>query len=69
MQINDAGYEEINRELGTRITKATNRRKEIDSKHWKYVADLTITAAIDLKRVLLHDDKMTKSLEASSCSL
>ena len=63
VQINDAGYEEINRELGTRITKAINRRKEIDSKHWKYVDDLTIAEAIDLKRVLLHDDKMTKPLE------
>ena len=29
VQINDAGFEEENREFGLRITKAINKRKEI----------------------------------------
>ena len=47
---NDAGFPEQNRETGLRITKAINKRKEIDTKHWKYVDDLTIAEAVDLKK-------------------
>ena len=63
VQINDAGFEEENREFGLRITKAINKRKEIPTKHWKYVDDLTIGEAIDLKRVLESKKDMEKPLE------
>ena len=52
VQINDAGFEEENREVGIRITKAINKRREIATKHWKYVDDLTLAEAIDLKKAL-----------------
>ena len=52
VQINGAGFEKENRELGWRITKAVQKRKEISTNHWKYLDDLTIAAAIDLKKVL-----------------
>ena len=62
-QINNAGFEKENREIGWRITKAINKRKEITTKHWKYVDDLTIGEAIDLKKVLKTDHTLTKPLE------
>ena len=49
--------------MGIRITKAINKRKEITTKHWKYVDDLTIGEAIDLKRVLETNEKLDKPLE------
>ena len=42
VQINGLGFEKENRELGWRITKAVQKRKEISTNHWKYVDDLTI---------------------------
>ena len=63
VQINEAGFEEENREIGIRITKAINKRKEIPTKHWKYVDDLTIGEAIDLKKVLELNKEMDKPLE------
>ena len=66
VQINNAGFEEENREIGWRITKAINKRKEITTKHWKYVDDLTIGEAIDLKKVLKTDHTLTKPLEYHS---
>ena len=63
VQINEAGFEEENREIGIRITKAINKRKEIPTKHWKYVDDLTIGEAIDLKRVLESKKDMEKPLK------
>ena len=39
VMINDAGYPDENREMGKRITQAINKRKEIETKHWKYVDD------------------------------
>ena len=62
VQINEAGYEEINREVGKSITKAINRRKEIDTSHWKYINELTIAEAIDLKSFLAKDDQLPKPL-------
>ena len=60
--INDAGFPAENREMGIRITKAINKRKEIETKHWKYVEDLTIAEAIDLKSKLKTDDENTLDL-------
>ena len=47
--INDAGFPEENRKIGEKITQARNKRKSIDTKHWKYVDDLTIAESLDLK--------------------
>ena len=58
VQINNAGFEEENREIGLRITRAVNKRTEIPTKHWKYVDDLTIGEAIDLKRVIKSSDML-----------
>ena len=59
VMINDAGYPDENSEMGKRITQAINKRKEIESKHWKYVDDLTIAEAIDLKTKLVRDVEKT----------
>ena len=57
--INDAGFPELNRDFGERITRAITKRKQIDPKHWKYVDDLTLAEAIDLKTML---EKYTKNV-------
>ena len=57
--INDAGFPEENRILGERITSATNKRKLIENNHWKYVDDLTLAEAIDLKNTLKDDTENT----------
>ena len=57
--INDAGFKEINNEIGIKITSAVNKRKEMDENHWKYVDDLTIEESIDLKQVLKNDTEKT----------
>ena len=57
--INSAGFPEANRELGIRITSATNKRKQIENKHWKYVDDLTVAESIDLKEKLETDIENT----------
>ena len=62
VQINEAGFERENTELGWRITKAVNKRKEIGTNHWKYIDDLTIAEAIDLKKVLKTDHDLSKPL-------
>ena len=53
--INDAGFPELNKDFGERITRAITKRKQIDPKHWKYVDDLTLAEAIDLKTLLEKD--------------
>ena len=55
--INDAGFSEENRQIGTKITQAINKRKEISTGHWKYVDDLTIAEAIELKKTLKKEDE------------
>ena len=59
VMINDEGYPDEDREMGKRITQAINKRKEIETKHWKYVDDLTIAEAIDLKTKLVRDVEKT----------
>ena len=55
--INDAGFPGSS-ELGIKITQSINKRKEIETKHWKYVDDLTVAESIDLKDKLTNDDKI-----------
>jgi hypothetical protein len=57
--INDAGFESENRELGTRLTNASNKSKEIQNQHFKYVDDLTAAEAIVLSKTLVPDSENT----------
>ena len=57
IQINDAGFPEEDREMGKRITAAVNKRKAIQTKHWKYVDDLTLAEALDLDTILISDNE------------
>ena len=36
-----------------------NKRTELETKHWKYIDDLTVAEAIHLKRSLTNDDNDT----------
>ena len=55
--INDAGFQNESESIGEKITKAINKRTELETKHWKYVDDLTVAEAINLKRTLINDDE------------
>ena len=56
IQINDAGFPEEDREVGKRVTAAINKRKEIKTKHLKYVDDLTLAEALNLNTALVNDN-------------
>ena len=53
--INDAGFSNINTEIGSKITSAVNKRKDLGNKHWKYVDDLTVGEPLNLKETLITD--------------
>ena len=55
--INDAGFKNERESLGEKITRAYNKRKELDTRHWKYVDDLTVAEAINLKASLTNDEE------------
>ena len=57
--INDAGFKNESESLGLKITKAVNKRTELETNHWHYVDDLTVAGAIHLKRSLTNDDNDT----------
>ena len=57
--INDAGFKNESESLGVKITQAFNKRTELNTRHWKYVDDLTVAEAINLKRSLTSDDENT----------
>ena len=57
--INDAGYKNESESLGLKLTKAFNKRKELNTRHWKYVDDMTVAEAIHLKSSLTNDDEET----------
>ena len=50
--INDAGFDEEDRNLGEKLTRPVNAKTHIRNIHLKYVDDLTIAEAIKLKNVL-----------------
>ena len=54
--INDAGFKKEIESIGINLTKAFNKRKELDTQHWKYVDDLTVAKALKLKENLENDD-------------
>ena len=54
--INDAGFKNERESVGLKITKAVNKRTELEAKHWKYVDDLTVAEALKLKESLTNDD-------------
>ena len=62
--INDAGFPQKEKNIGMKLVEAPNKRKEIPTSHWKYIDDLTIAEALDLKRCLKSDseNKLEKPL-------
>jgi hypothetical protein len=57
IQINEAGFKEQDKEIGKSITERAKKRKEITTGHWKYVDDLTLAEALDLKKCLESDSE------------
>ena len=53
-----------NYNIGTKITKAVNKRDEMKAKHFKYVDDMTLAEAINLKETLQtkEDNYLTRPL-------
>ena len=47
--INAAGYDELEKQLGDHISKKLNKRKIIPNIHLKFVDDLTMAEAINVK--------------------
>ena len=56
--INKAGFPEDNRNFGERFTKVANARKAIKNMHLKYVDDLTLAEAINLKSELSVENNL-----------
>ena len=50
--INAAGYQDLEKEVGKKITGSVNKRKPISQTHAKYVDDLSLAKAINLKEDL-----------------
>ena len=44
-----------NNDIVKKIKRAINKRDEMTPKHWKYVDDLTLAEALDLKEKLVID--------------
>ena len=53
--INAAGYEHLEKQLGTHITKKKNKRQIIPNLHLKFVDDLSLAEAINVKESLLSN--------------
>ena len=70
IQINYAGFPEEDREVGKSITAAINKRREIKTKHLKYVDDLTLAKALDLNTALVSDSDnyLEKPLTYHNCT-
>ena len=54
--INSAGFEGQNRSMGTVLTQPLKSRKPIPSIHLKFLDDMTIAEAVNLKQSLKHDE-------------
>ena len=48
----DAGFKNERESLCIKITQAINKRTELNTKHWKYVDDLTLAETIQIKDAL-----------------
>ena len=51
--------DEIQNEIGNEITKAKNKRKPMTNTHLKYIDDLTLATAINLKETLVENPSPT----------
>ena len=50
--INDAGYEELEKDIGGHITQKKNKRTKIPNVHMKFIDDMTMAEALNLKDCL-----------------
>ena len=57
--INEAGFKNENESIGLKLTQAFKKRKALDTKHWKYMDDLTVAEALLLKDCLDYDEDET----------
>ena len=62
--INSVGFQEEDRNMGERITRAANAHRVIKQMHAKYVDDLTVAEALNLKNVLVveREEDLTRPL-------
>ena len=62
--INSVGFQEEDRNMGERISRAANAHKVIKQMHAKYVDDLTVAEALNLKNVLVveREEDLTRPL-------
>ena len=51
--INTAGYKQFEKDIGSKITQKTNKRRPLQSTHLKYIDDLSLVEAINLKEKLM----------------
>ena len=51
--INAAGYQQLEKKLGEKITENINKRKPVLYSHMKYVDDLSLLQSLNLKEILL----------------
>ena len=57
--INDAGFKDVNMNVGEKLTRPVNGKTQIRNTHVKYVDDLTIAEAMKLKNVLHVDNNLS----------
>ena len=51
--INAAGFDHLQHHLGEQLTKPLNKRSPLSNTHLKYIDDMTLAEAINLKRALI----------------
>ena len=51
--INTAGYKQFEKDIGSKVTQKTNKRRPLQSTHLKYIDDLSLVEAINLKEKLV----------------
>ena len=60
--INKAGFKNNARNLGEIVTTSLNKRKPMMTGHMKYVDDLSLLEAMDLKKVLISNTEPVRPL-------
>ena len=55
--INDAGFEHLQKQVGDQITRGLNKRKSLGNIHLKFIDDMTMAEAMELKsKLILNPD-------------
>ena len=68
--INDAGYNQVERNVGSKITQSMNKRKPLKNIHLKYIDDLSLAEAINLKeKLVVNPDPPDLSLSMTALTI